>query len=115
MPFGVDTVLYGRFAGTFDNQSIDIAFTGTSDRHKYPLRTMTLDAVASYGREEGWNVFIGSWTTAKRGPRTGSDWQRLRRVHYVRQIARAKIWISTTGPHLVPRCCYAIGHPRVCG
>ena len=98
MPFGVDPVLYGRFAGLFDNQTIDVAFTGTSDRGKYPLRTETLDALARYSPKEGWNVFIGSWTPANRGPSTGSDWQRFRRAEYVKQIARSKIWISTTGP-----------------
>lgn len=98
MPFGVDLSLYARYAGNFSIQTIDVAFTGTSDRHKYPLRTKVLDELATFGREEHWNVFIGSWTTAHRGPRVGSDWSRLRRIEYVQQIARAKMWVSTTGP-----------------
>ena len=98
LPFGVDVELYGRYAGNYTDQPVDVAFTGTSDRHKYPLRHAILNALDTFGRKNAWNVFIGSWTKAAAGPTNGSDWQRDRRIDYVQRIARSKMWISTTGP-----------------
>lgn len=101
LPFAVEPKLYGRYNGEFGNQSIDVAFTGTSDRIKYPLRTSVINSLSMLAKEEGWNVFIGSWTPASQGPSTGSDWHRFRRTDYVQQIARSKMWISTTGPEWI--------------
>ena len=102
MPFAADPALYGQHAGNFNNQTVDVGFTGTSDRVKYPLRTAVLNELIRLGRQEGWNVLVGTWTPASEGPSSGGHWQRLGRAGYVAQIARSKMWVSTTGPeHIV--------------
>lgn len=52
MPFGVDVDLYGRFAGNVSSQTIDVAFTGTSDRLKYRASALkpTLANVTVFSR-----------------------------------------------------------------
>ena len=96
LPFGVNAEQYGIFSGNFSDQPFDVGFTGSSGP-KYPLRlgiTRTLRAVP------GLQTYFGSWNEGGSGS-GGKAWSRLSRRDYIRQLARTKMWVSTTGPESI--------------
>ncbi|EOD11136.1 hypothetical protein EMIHUDRAFT_214970 [Emiliania huxleyi CCMP1516] len=95
MPFGVDASVYGKFAGNFTDQPFDIGFTGSSGP-KYALRAEITAALRSDPARL--RTYFGSWDKKNVAGGGGNRWFTLSRVNYVKQIARTKIWVSTTGP-----------------
>ena len=96
LPFGVDISLYGRHADNLarmDTQPIDIGFTGASN-HKYPLRESILKLIRSMNVSS----YLGTWQQTSLRVGTNQSWKALDRLGYVAQIARTKMWVSTTGP-----------------
>ena len=126
LPFGVDARLYGQFEALAQPQPFDVGFSGAADR-KYPMRGRILEALVSMNVSS----FVGTWSfssqvAAARDACTGGStarahapkrkaaaaacaggsvhWQKhpLGRKEYAQQIARTKLWVSTTGPeHIV--------------
>ena len=97
LPFGVDAALYGRhekelIAGTMAQQ-YDIGFTGASNS-KYPLR----EAVLKLIRSMNVNAYLGTWQQTSLRRTDNRSWKALERDGYVQQIAKTKMWVSTTGP-----------------
>ena len=97
LPFGVDAALYGRhekelIAGTAA-QPFDVGFTGASN-YKYPLREAVLRLVRSLNVKS----YLGTWQQTGLRRTDNRSWKALDRDGYVQQIARTKMWVSTTGP-----------------
>ena len=123
MPFGVDASVYGKFAGNFTDQPFDIGFTVAlhsaalppnpacptlhpsahslqgSSGPKYALRAEITAALRSDPARL--RTYFGSWDKKNVAGGGGNRWLTLSRVEYVQQIARTKIWVSTTGPRMV--------------
>jgi len=95
MPFGVDTTLYGKFAGRFgpEAQPFDVGFTGASSS-KYPLREGILRTV----KDMNVSSYLGTWSQTNLNRADSRSWKTLGRNDYAQQLASTKIWISTTGP-----------------
>lgn len=95
LPFGVDAAMYGRYAGQLgrDAQPIDIGFTGASS-HKYPLR----DAILREIGRMNVSSYLGTWEQTALNRADNRSWKALDREAYVRQLSRARMWVSTTGP-----------------
>lgn len=98
LPFGVDEKLYGRHAASLQQadappQEFDIGFTGASS-HKYPLREAILRLVRSLPVRS----YLGTWQQTSLHRSDNHSWKALGRDGYVQQIARTKMWVSTTGP-----------------
>ena len=96
MPFGVDVKTFGALAGAFGKamQPIDVGFTGASGKDKYPLRNSMLLALKSMNI----SCFFGTWLQTATHKQAASSWQAGDRTSYAKEIARARIWLSTTGP-----------------
>jgi len=97
LPFGVNVELYGRhekelLAGTAV-QPFDVGFTGASN-YKYPLREAVLNLVRSLNVSS----YLGTWQQTGLRRTDNRSWKALDRDGYVQQIARTKMWVSTTGP-----------------
>lgn len=96
LPFGVDAALYGRHAGTLESgpgQPVDVGFTGASN-HKYPLR----EAILGLVRSMNVSCYLGTWQQTSLRVGSNNSWKALDRDGYVQQIAKTKMWVSTTGP-----------------
>jgi hypothetical protein len=99
LPFGVDAALYGRHAGALGapHQPFDVGFTGASNS-KYPLR----QAILAMVRAMNVTSYLGTWAQTSLHRSDNRSWKALGRAEYAAQLARAKMWISTTGPdHIV--------------
>ena len=96
MPFGVDVAKFSPRRGTFgtEAQPFDVGFTGASGADKYPLRSKLLSAL------QAMNVsgFFGTWQQTALNKKDPRAWKAGDHSAYALQIARAKIWLSTTGP-----------------
>ena len=100
MPFGVDLGRYSVQPGAFgaEAQPFDVGFTGASGADKYPLRNAMLRELQSM------NVsgFFGTWQQTALNRQDPRSWKAGDHSAYAKQIARARIWLSTTGPsHIV--------------
>lgn len=95
MPFGVDTRLYGQHAGEFGPaaQPFDVGFTGASGS-KYPMREAILRTITALNV----SAYLGTWSQAMLNRADARSWKPLNRKAYAAQLARTKIWVSTTGP-----------------
>ena len=96
MPFGVDAARYSARRGSFgaEAQPFDVGFTGASGADKYPLRNALLQAMQTM------NVsgFFGTWSQTALHRKDPRAWKAGDHDTYVAQIARSRIWLSTTGP-----------------
>lgn len=111
MPFAADTRLFGKYADEYrgeGKQPFDVGFTGAADR-KYPVRHMVLRTLLAL---KNVTSFVGTWGfspgRSRMEPATnGSQFKTfgtgstLSREAYAEQIARTKMWISTTGPDFI--------------
>jgi len=75
------------------SQPFDIGFTGSSGP-KYPLRMAITRAL----RAMPLRTYFGSWDPHNSANGGNGSWWRLSRKGYVEQLARTKMWVSTTGP-----------------
>jgi hypothetical protein len=96
LPFGVDSSKFGPAAGSFgpDLQPFDVGFTGASGVDKYPLRAAVLRELKSMPIR----VFTGTWSQTTLDRRNNDSWKAAEHSEYARQMARSKMWVSTTGP-----------------
>lgn len=96
MPFGVDVATYAVRPGAFgkEAQPYDVGFTGASGADKYPLRSSMLREIQSM------NVsgFFGTWSQTALNRNDPHAWKAGDHADYAVRIARARIWLSTTGP-----------------
>ena len=96
MPFGVELAKFSPRRGSFgkEAQPFDVGFTGASGADKYPLRSKLLSAV------QAMNVtgFFGTWQQTALNKKDPRAWKAGDHTEYALQIARARIWLSTTGP-----------------
>ena len=102
LPFAADEAVYASERRPSSELSFDVGFTGAADR-KYPLRGPIMRAIATMNVSS----FLGSWSFSHQhgAQNTGANvhWQKrpLSRREYARQIARTKLWVSTTGPEQI--------------
>ncbi len=96
MPFGVDHQLYGRYAGQVGPlvQPYDIGFTGASSK-KYPLRQAILATLRGMSNISS---YLGTWAQTALNVKHNDSWKAPTRDGYVRQLSKAKMWVSTLGP-----------------
>ena len=96
LPFGVDGARFGRYRGITDvgSQPFDVGFTGASGSDKYPLRSQVLDAIRSMNVK----AYLGTWKQTALNRADNASWQAGTHDEYARNIARSRMWVSTTGP-----------------
>lgn len=96
MPFGVDVTKFSARPGVFgpEAQPYDVGFTGASGVDKYPMRSKLLEELKSM------NVsgFFGTWQQTALNRKDKNAWKAGDHAEYAKTIARARIWLSTTGP-----------------
>jgi len=97
LPFGVDVEQYSKMRGTFGTtaQPYGVGFTGASGADKYPLRSELLREVQAMPNV---SAFFGTWSQTALNRQDPRSWKAGDHDAYAMQIARARIWLSTTGP-----------------
>ena len=96
LPFGVDVEKYSHWRGQFGAtaQPFDVGFTGASGADKYPLRSALLQEL----KQMNVTGFFGTWSQTALNKKDPNAWKAGDHDEYAAQIARARIWLSTTGP-----------------